>query len=195
MHIRTYTVYLYIRTYMYVTLNSTFTDKVKDDPQLTELAVFEENYALLCNTITDVIDPLTAWLVKRKHLTIENREVVATPGKSESLQPLLLVISSYLKANNTKCFYTMLKIMREQGGKGTQTLADHIMNRLKISVDKLANICLSDYDDNIHQENNMKQTGLFVFDFDHIPVRTCICMVQLKENLIPTGKRHTHTCV
>jgi len=35
----------------------------------------------------------------------------------------------------------MVRIMEEHGGKGTQTLANHIMNRLKISPDKLSYIC------------------------------------------------------
>ena len=34
--------------------------------------------------------------------------------------------------------------MKEHGGKLTQTLADHIMNRLKISADKLSHICSDD---------------------------------------------------
>jgi len=38
----------------------------------------------------------------------------------------------------------MLKIMKEHGGKGTQTLADHIMNRLKISADKLSHMFSDD---------------------------------------------------
>jgi len=35
-----------------------YTDEIVYDLVLSELAVFEENYALLYNTITDVNDPL-----------------------------------------------------------------------------------------------------------------------------------------
>jgi len=48
----------------------------------------------------------------------------------------------------------MFKILKEHGGKGTQTLADHIMNRLKISADKLSHICSDDV-----QVHNYKPKG------------------------------------
>ena len=116
-----------------------------------ELAVFEENYALLFSLITDVIDPLMKWLVDGEIFTVEEeKESIAVNEAPERLRLLLSEISDSLKANDTKCFYAMLKIMKEHGGKGTQTLADHIMNRLKISVDKLSQI----WCDNNHIQNN-----------------------------------------
>ena len=116
-----------------------------------ELAVFEENYALLSSVITDVIDPLMKWLVDGKVFTIEeDQEITAINEPPERLRLLLSRISDTLKADNARCFYAMLKIMKEHGGKGTQTLADLIMNRLKISVDKLSQILC----DNNHVQNN-----------------------------------------
>ena len=116
-----------------------------------ELAVFEENYALLSSVITDVIDPLMKWFVDGKVFTIEEeQEITAINEAPERLRLLLSRISDTLKADNTICFYAMLKIMKEHGGKGTQTLADLIMNRLKISVDKVSQILC----DNNHVQNN-----------------------------------------
>ena len=107
--------------------------------------MFEENYALLCNTVSDVIDPLMKYLVEENLCTNEEtEEIVDINAATEKLQLLLLKISSLLKANNTRGFYTMLKVMKQQGGKGTQTLADHIMNRLKFSADSMPDICSDD---------------------------------------------------
>ena len=118
---------------------------------LSELAVFEENYALLYSIITDVIGPLIKWFVDGKMFTAEEeKEITAINEAPERLRLLLLKISNSLKYNNTRGFYMTLKIMKEQGGKGTQTLADHIMNRLKISINELSQICC----DNIHVQNN-----------------------------------------
>ena len=116
-----------------------------------ELAVFEENYALLFSVIADVIDPLMKWFVDGKVFTIEEeKEITAINDPPGRLRLLLSKISIFLKANDTKSFYAMLKIMKEHGRKGTQTLADHIINRLKISVDKLSQI----WCDNNHLQNN-----------------------------------------
>ena len=118
---------------------------------LNELTVFEENYALLYSVITDINDPLMKWFVDEKVFTIEEeKEITAINEAPERLRLLLLKISNSLKANNATNFYMMLKIMREHGGKVTQTLADHIMNRLKLSVDKLLQI----WCDSIHVQND-----------------------------------------
>ena len=112
---------------------------------LSELAVFEESYALLCNTITDVIDPLMKCYVEEKVLTSEEKaHIVAHTAVAEKLKLLLLKISSSLKAGDTRSFHMMLIIMRGRGGKGTQTLADRIMNRLNISTDQLSHVCTVD---------------------------------------------------
>ena len=120
-------------------------------PTLSELAVFEENYALLCNTITDVTDPLMKYCVEEKIFTSEEEtQIIAYTAVAEKLKLFLLKIYSCLKASDTRSFHMMLTIMKEQGGKGTQTLANHIMNRLKISTDQLPHICGKD----IHVQND-----------------------------------------
>ena len=116
-----------------------------DDAELSELAVFEENYALLCNTITDIVEPLIKCFVEVELLTIkEENQISAVTIMLEKLRLLLIKISSLLKADNTRGFYIMLKIMKEQGCKGTQNLADYIMYKLKISADKLSYTCGDD---------------------------------------------------
>ena len=76
----------------------------------------------------------------------EETQIIAYTAVVEKLQLLLLKISSCLKAGDTRSFHMMLAIMREHGGKGTQTLADHIMNlcRLKISTNQLPRVCSVD---------------------------------------------------
>ena len=106
------------------------------------LAVFEENFALLCNTITDIYHPLMEQFIKEKVVTAEEETLVATINAPlEKLRHLLEIISSSLKADNARSFYIMVKIMETHGGKQTQTLANHIMNRLNISADELLQIC------------------------------------------------------
>ena len=120
-------------------------DSDSDDSTHSELAVFEESYALLYNTIVDVIDPLMKYCVEEKIFTSEEEtQIIAYTVVAEKLQLLLLKISSCLNASDTRSFHMMLAIMRKHGGKGTQTLADHIMNRLKISTDKLPRVCTVD---------------------------------------------------
>ena len=117
-------------------MNSFYTDEVDNSPLLSELTVFEENYALLCNTITDIIDPLMKYFVEQELIVAEE-----TAAVSEKLRIILLNISDSLKTNNTRGFCMMLKIMKEHGGKATQTLADHIMSRLKVSTHIVSHIC------------------------------------------------------
>ena len=133
---------------------------VDNGPAHSELAVFEENYALLDNTITDVVDPLMNCCVEKNLFTDEEeKEIAAITKAPEKLQLLLPRISNSLKADNKSCFYIMLKVMKERGGKGTQTLADHIMSRLKISSDQLSHIC----SDDVHvQEDVPKGDNLYI---------------------------------
>ena len=111
-------------------------DAVENSSLLSELAVFEENYALLCNTITDIIDPLMKCFVEQEVITTE--EINAAP---EKLRLMLLKISDSLRTNDTRDFWMMLKIMKEHGGKGTQVLADHMISRLEVSSDNVSYIC------------------------------------------------------
>ena len=136
-----------------------YLDDIDSGPMLSELAVFEENYGLLRITITDIIDPLVKYFVDGKHFTVEEeKQVTAITATSDKLELLFTKLLSLLKAGNSKGFYMMLKVMKEQGGIGTQTLADHIINRLKISADELLHIC----NDDLHGQNN-EVKGLSVF--------------------------------
>ena len=117
-------------------MNSFYTDEVDHSPLLNELAVFEENYALLCNTITDIIDPLMKYFMEQELIATE--EINAAP---EKLRIILLKISDSLRTNDTAGFCMMLQIMKEHGGKGTQVLADHMISRLEVSSDDVSHIC------------------------------------------------------
>ena len=75
-------------------MNSFYADAVENISLLSELSVFEETYALLCNTITDIIDPLTEYFVEEKLIVTE--EINATP---EKLRIMLLKISDSLKTS------------------------------------------------------------------------------------------------
>ena len=134
---------------------------VENDSTLSETAVFEENYALLCNTITNTdVLPLIEDCTKEKIFTAEEEKIVAAIDiPPEKLQYLLLHISSTLKAGNTRSFYIMVKIMKKHGSKGIQTLANHIMNRLKISSEILSQIC-----SNVHlQDDEPKGNKIIVY--------------------------------
>ena len=130
---------------LYLTVNYYIaTDLVDNGSTLSELAlaVFEENFALLCNTITDINLPLMEQFLKEKIITTEEeRQVAAITAPLEKLLHLLEIISSSLKANNTRSFHIMVKIMKTHGGKQTQTLANHIMNRLKVPTDEVIHVC------------------------------------------------------
>ena len=127
---------------------------------LSELIVFEENYALLHNTIADINIPLMKHFLKEKIITAEEeKQIAAITVSLKKLLHLLQIVSSSLKADNTRSFYIMVKIMKTHGDKGTQTLADHIMNKLNISADKLSHIC----SDEFLMQNDPK--GLFVLKY------------------------------
>ena len=119
-----------------------FLDSDGCDTELRELVVFETNYALLSNTITDVVDPLMKSFLEENLFTVEEEKEITniTLAQEKKLQ-LLCKNSTLLKANNTRSFYIMLKIMKDHGGKGTQTLADHIMSELKPTPDDSLQIC------------------------------------------------------
>ena len=127
-----------------------FLDSSDCDAELCELTVFEENYALLSNTIIDIVDPLIKCFAKEKLITIEEeKEIADITSATEKKLRLLHKNSTLLKANNTRGFYMMLNIMKEHGCKGTQTLADHIMSKLKPSPDDPLQTC-DDTSSSIH---------------------------------------------
>ena len=147
-----------------MTVNPLYTGN--NSSALSKLAVFEENYALLCNTIEDVIDPLMKCCVEEKVLTSEEKvHIVAHTAVAEKLKLLLLKISNSLKAGDTRVFHMMLAVMRGHGGKGTQTLADHIMNRLNISTDQLSHVYTVD---TTVQYDGPK--GLSMLNYRNVPV-------------------------
>ena len=97
------------------------------------MTVFKENYALLCNTITD-INELLRYFVAEKIITMDQHgEIEACATKSGKVSKLLLHISKLLEGGNTGGFYTMLKIMKTYGIDATQCLADHIITRININ--------------------------------------------------------------
>ena len=139
-------------------------DEIDYNSNVIEVAVFEENYALLCNTIKDVIDPLIKCFVREKLCTAEEeKQITAITTVQKILQSLLLKVSSLLKADDTRGFYIMLKIMKEHGSNGTKNLADHMKNRLNSLNDKLLQFC----SDHVSMPNN-EVKGLSVFQLNVI---------------------------
>ncbi|XP_065918394.1 NACHT, LRR and PYD domains-containing protein 12-like isoform X2 [Dysidea avara] len=100
------------------------------DSNLEEFTILQENYAVLCNTMTD-IDDLLKYFVAEKIITLnEEEEIKSSATKSDKVQKLLLNISDLLKAGNNNGFYIMLKIMKDRGTKATQNLATLLSSRI-----------------------------------------------------------------
>ena len=98
------------------------------------------------NTINDIFDPLMKCFVEDNlFATEEQKQISKITSASHKIRVLLLSISNSFNAN-TRGFYMMLKIMKEHGRRGTLTLANHIMNRVKVSGDESFHICV-DHDD------------------------------------------------
>ena len=132
---------------MWLCCDFIYTGLVSDGLLLSESVVFNETYAMLCNTINDIVDPLMKCFVKENlFATEEQKQISEITSASEKIRMLLLNTSSSLNANNTRGFYMLLKIMKEHGGKRTLTLANHIMNRVKVLADKSFHMCI-DHDD------------------------------------------------
>ena len=131
-----YLLYLHMYVRMLLKLYLCYTGEINEVSFLSELAVFEENYALLCNTIASVNDLLINWFVEEKIFTINEEQTVAIATASVKVQLLLQKISTLLKTGNSIGFYIMLKVMKEHGDKGTLTLADHIMRDVYLKNDE-----------------------------------------------------------
>ena len=54
-----------------------YPDKVDDVLVLSELVAFNENYALLCNTISDIVQPLVKSFVEENLFAIEEKTQIA----------------------------------------------------------------------------------------------------------------------
>ena len=116
--------------------NLIYIDKVDDGSQcsvLNKLAIFEENYALLSNTSTDIVDPLLKCFEDQNFFTTEVKmQIGDSTTAAHKLHLMLSNISSSLRLNDTRGFDIMVKIMKEHGDKTSSCLADHIMKRLKL---------------------------------------------------------------
>jgi len=91
-----------------------------------ELTVLQENYAILCNTMTD-IDNLLKYFVTERIITMDEEEKIKQcVTRSDKVRMLLLNISGPLKAGNESGYYVMLKVMKKYGTDATQKLAVHM---------------------------------------------------------------------
>ena len=115
-------------------------DLYPSSSKLNELAVLKENYAFLCNTITDV-NTLLKYFVTEKIITTDEEEEIKTyTTKSERVSKLLLNISGPLEAGDSNGFYIMLQIMKTHGVNATQHLANQIISRVdKVKLPILVN--------------------------------------------------------
>ena len=102
--------------------------------------MFKENYALLCNTITDV-NKLLKYFVTEKIITTDEEEEIKTfTTKSDRVSKLLLNISGPLEAGDSNGFYIMLQVMKTHGVDATQRLANQIVSRVdKFKLPTLVN--------------------------------------------------------
>lgn len=97
-----------------------------DGSESKEMKAFRENYAGLCNTMTD-IDDLLKYFVTEEIITINEEEKIKNHiTKSDKVRMLLLRISGPLQAGNKTGFYVMLKIMKKYGTRATQDLAEFL---------------------------------------------------------------------
>jgi len=113
-----------------------------NDTEVDELAVFRENYASLCNIITDV-NELLKYFVTENIISMDQEEVIKTScvTKSDKVSTLLLHISHPLESGDSNGFYTMLQIMKICGVDATQRLADQIITRVdKSKLPNLVNV-------------------------------------------------------
>ena len=96
------------------------------DCQLPEMKIFTENYAKLCDTLTD-IDSLLKYFVQADIIKGEQElEISNSKTTSEKVKKLLIHISGPLKSGNSDNFYTMLDIMKKQGAHATKELASFL---------------------------------------------------------------------
>lgn len=100
---------------------------------ISELVVFQENYAMLCNIITEIEDLLKYFKIEYVITSDEEEEIRSIPVILEKTKRIMLNISTSLEAGNNSKFYAMLKVMKNYGLVPTQKLSDFIMSRLKSS--------------------------------------------------------------
>ena len=100
---------------------------------ISELVVFQENYAMLCNIITEIENLLKYFKIEHVITSDEEEEIKNIPVISEKTKRIMLNVSTSLEAGNSSKFYAMLKVMKNYGLVPTQKLSDFMMSRLKAS--------------------------------------------------------------
>jgi len=106
---------------------------IGNDSDSSEMKAFRENYAMLCNTMTD-IDDLLKYFVSEEIITINEEERIKNCStKSDKVRMLLLIISGPLQTGDKYGFYVMLKIMKKYGTKATQSLAELIKSSVSFN--------------------------------------------------------------
>ena len=130
--------------------------------------MFKENYALLCNTITDV-NKLLKYFVTEKIITTDEEEEIKTfTTKSDRVSKLLLNISGPLEAGDSNGFYIMLQVMKTHGVDATQRLANQIVSRVdKFKLPTLVNTGVTT------SIPNDWSKGLFYYDKT---IYMCVCV-------------------
>ena len=120
-------------TYTFFTLIFTITGNVISNPESAiELTVFQENYAMLCNTITEIEDLLQYFKAENIITSGEEEDIKNIATNPEKTKAVMLNILTSLEAGNNK-FYAMLKVLKNHGFVPTQNLAELITMRLKVS--------------------------------------------------------------
>ena len=110
------------------------TGNVVSNPEsVIELAVFQENYAMLCNTIAEIKDLLQYFKIENIITSDEEEEIKNIVPNPEKTKRVMLNVLTSLEAGNNNKFYAMLKVMINHGFVTTQNLAKLITTRLKVS--------------------------------------------------------------
>ena len=104
------------------------------------------------------------FVVEKLCTTEEEKQITAITTVQEILRLLLLQVSNLLKADDTRGFYIMLKVMKEHGNKETKKLADHMMNRLDNSASDRVSV----------PNNGVKGLSVFVNSYVHDLLASCM---------------------
>ena len=101
---------------------------------LKEYEAFTNNYAKLCNTLTDIKN-LLHYFVQEKVIKPEDQDDInILPTTQEKVKILLKHVAGPLQAGDSKGFYTMLKIMKNHGVQATKDLAESLKGELSAGI-------------------------------------------------------------
>ena len=104
------------------------------DTTLSELEIFTDYYAKLCNTLVD-IEYLLPYFVQEGIVNVAKlTEIQAMPTKIEKLNHLLTDIAGPLRVGYTKSFFTLLRIMEDHGTQATRDLAIEMRSVVMINT-------------------------------------------------------------